>query len=314
MAEWECYYPKEYMPDVKVKLKKAMEEVLKFFKIKAEVQVVEDEPRIKSSSGSIQHFAIAKKHYDIFEKEVFPILPLSVQTHILFARQEASSLKQQTFYSEHNGMFGLWGLSATEQFCRLKFAHLDFLTRVLRLLKSSTLDKNNIEYLDLFIYVTKNGYGASRGISERTVLVHLHPIVRYDEIGQLHCEDGPAVKYLLFKKFYWHGDMVSESYITRKPSLKDIFNENDSLRNDLLLPKYGYERFREDMKSRIISHDRTGTLYKIEDAKTNLVLVSCPTTKKQYLIPVPKSVKSARNAVAWTFSMRGNRYKPICET
>jgi hypothetical protein len=43
------------------------------------------------------------------------------------------------------------------------------------------------------------------------------------------------------------------------------------------------------------------------------VLVKCPSSGRDYVLRVPPAMKSARDAVAWTFGMTAKEYQPTAQ-
>ena len=44
------------------------------------------------------------------------------------------------------------------------------------------------------------------------------------------------------------------------------------------------------------------------------VLVKCPSTGRNYVLRVPPSIRTAREAVAWTFNIAADKYQPIAQS
>jgi len=90
----------------------------------------------------------------------------------------------------------------------------------------------------------------------------------------------------------------------------------------VLIELYGAERFLLDGNARVIDEGELGTLYLRDmDGDEPLVMVkvrnSTPEpdgSHKDYFLRVPPNVKTAREAVAWTFGLEASGYEPSVET
>lgn len=147
----------------------------------------------------------------------------------------------------------------------------------------------------------------------------------YDERNALHCEDGPAVSFSDGYSLYsWHGVTIEPDVITHPHRLtaNRVEFELNAERRRVYIDIYGVSRFLLDTNARVISSDSCGTLYKKEirgDEPIVLVRVTNSTaepdgTFKDYFLRVPPNIMTAREAVAWTFGMRKDHYKPAKQT
>lgn len=63
--------------------------------------------------------------------------------------------------------------------------------------------------------------------------------------------------------------------------------------------------------------DASGSLYRLDVSDGEpifAVQVHCPSTGRMYLLRVPPTVRTAREAVAWTFDVPAEAYRPFAET
>ncbi len=89
-----------------------------------------------------------------------------------------------------------------------------------------------------------------------------------------------------------------------------------------MLERLGYDRFILELGAVPVQADGFGALYRIPgDFREPFVLVhvtnSTPEpdgSRKRYFLRVPPNVKTAHEAVAWTFGMRAEEYRPSRET
>jgi len=86
----------------------------------------------------------------------------------------------------------------------------------------------------------------------------------------------------------------------------------------LCLEELGYERFLSQMEHEVIEKEGEQELVRINWVKREepicLVKVKCPSTQTFYTLRVPPSMKTIKDAVAWTFGMKNKEYVPEIET
>ena len=149
--------------------------------------------------------------------------------------------------------------------------------------------------------------------------------LRRDAQGRLHSDDGQAVGYPDGWGVYaWHGVRVPERVITHPAhiTVAQIHQEANAEIRRVLLERYGYERFLADSGAQVLHADDYGTLYRTEFPDDEpLVCVSVVNStpeadgsSKQYVLRVPPTITSAREAVAWSFQMTAQEYAPEAET
>lgn len=151
--------------------------------------------------------------------------------------------------------------------------------------------------------------------------------VHYDGRGLPHSEEEHAVIYADSGICAWHGLWVPEHYILEKHSItrKDIIEEKNAERRRALLEILGASKFAEllDVITIEQSIDRKGNLQSLYRTREKDVIagnylyfaqVTCPSTRRNYFLSVPPHLRSAQEAVAWTFGLPGAEYAPEEET
>jgi hypothetical protein len=161
---------------------------------------------------------------------------------------------------------------------------------------------------------------------ERTVIMTERPLALYlDGQGRLHRPDGPASTYPDgFALHAWHGLHVPAWLIDQLPRLrvKDIQAQANVELRRVMLEYYGFDRYLRDAGATRVHQDGMGTLWRAEfDDDQPLVMVEVVNvtpepdgTHRIYWLRVPPTVASAREAVAWTFGLNPDRYRPLRET
>ena len=114
-------------------------------------------------------------------------------------------------------------------------------------------------------------------------------------------------EYLLFVKL-------------RKGTLraKEIMRCRNAEIRRMLLEGFGYEKFLAEVKGEVVHKDGDYRLIRIEwnkdEEPIKLVRVKDASTNRMYVLRVPPTVKTCKEAIAWTFGLSEDEYNPIKET
>jgi len=172
--------------------------------------------------------------------------------------------------------------------------------------------------------------------------------LKRDEIGRLHCDDGPAyisptrcTEYQEGRKhgvdvdifgstsFFYENILVPPRYINDPESLtfEEVINHANTEIRYVGMQVYGYDRMRAENRFKVIHSDLDKDGCEREllqadgvfDEPIMLVKVvnSSPHpdgTFKSYYLKVPPDMKTCQQAVAWTFRMDAEEYAPQQET
>lgn len=130
-----------------------------------------------------------------------------------------------------------------------------------------------------------------------------------------------------YRKWNREGKIVSKAIYVRNTKItnrlyvlikdrelraQDILKIRNAAVRRICLEELGYERFLAQVEHQVIDKDGEYELVKIDWHKREepicLVKVKCPSTGAYYTLRVPPHMKTARQAVAWTFHMRKNDY------
>lgn len=156
-------------------------------------------------------------------------------------------------------------------------------------------------------------------ISDRPSAIHR------DEQGRLHNESGPSIAYRDgWALHHWHGVPVQPSVIERPETItaEQVEKEENAEVRRVLVTRMGMEKYITESRLKPVRSDDFGVLYRKEqEGDEPLVVVkvvnSTPEpdgSKKDYWLRVPPDVRSAREAVAWTFGLKAEEYVPAVET
>jgi Domain of unknown function (DUF6745) len=146
-----------------------------------------------------------------------------------------------------------------------------------------------------------------------------------DEQGRLHYPTGPLVEYPDgWAVWAWHGVRVPRQLIERPDTItvEQIRATRNLEARRLLLERYGLDRYLRDAAATLVHLDEYGKLWRCElpgDEPLTIVEVVNATpepdgTCATYLLRVPPTMRTARQAVAWTFDMAADDYHPAAQT
>jgi len=150
-------------------------------------------------------------------------------------------------------------------------------------------------------------------------------ILERDPENRLHCECGPALAYPDgWAIWAIHGVRVPERLVTnpRSLSVEEIVHEPDLAIRRAMLERLGCERFVRKAGLKPVQADRFGRLYRLDLHWTEPialveVLNGTPEldgSRRRYFLCVPPTVRTAHQAVAWTFGLGPKEYRPDMES
>lgn len=149
--------------------------------------------------------------------------------------------------------------------------------------------------------------------------------MRIDENDLLHNVDGPAIQFNDgFVGYQARGMFIEPEYILEPGKLRAdaIGNANNVEVRRALLDIYGEARYLQDTDAELVHEDQYGKLYcKRFSGDEPLLMVrvknSTPEpdgTWRHYFLRVPPNIRTAKEAVAWTFALEQDQYTPEAET
>jgi hypothetical protein len=161
---------------------------------------------------------------------------------------------------------------------------------------------------------------------EQVAVVSERPaVLARDDQGRLHGGDGPAIAYSDGLALHcWRGMPVPADLIGRLDQLtvERIHAEQNLELRRVLTERYGLDRYLRDAGATRVGADETGVLWRLPvDGDEPLVMVevinSTPEpdgSRRRYWLRVPPTTGSAREAVAWTFGLAPEGYRPVRQT
>lgn len=158
------------------------------------------------------------------------------------------------------------------------------------------------------------GYANYAIISERPSVVQMNAQER------LHCADGPALAFRDgYSVYNWMGVRVPRQVIMAPETLVSaqvLAYPNVEVRR-VMIERMGLEKFLEGLNATPIHEEPYRKLYKIdlhEDEPVVIVQMSCTTTGRGYFLRVPPTMTTCQEALAWSFGLKENEYRPEKET
>jgi hypothetical protein len=147
------------------------------------------------------------------------------------------------------------------------------------------------------------------------------------------CHDtGAALESDVVNLYFWHGVMVP-AFVIRRPdriTIADIDRQTNAEVRRVMIERYrhgeeihGAAAFIRDAGGVRLDHDeRYGTLWRcnIPDDEPIVMIEVVNRTRepdgsfKRYWLRVSPTMRTVREAVAWTFNMRAGQYAPEIET
>lgn len=134
-------------------------------------------------------------------------------------------------------------------------------------------------------------------------------------------DSGPAITFADdYQNFAMHGMNVPRSLVENRErlTLEEIDKATNIELRRLMIELYGHSRYMMDSGAELINEDEFGQLFRKEIPNDEAIVMLCVInstmepdgTYKKYFLRVPPSVRTAREAVAWTFSLQPNDYNP----
>lgn len=165
--------------------------------------------------------------------------------------------------------------------------------------------------------------------TDRELLWSAKPAVHVEEMPggwrRPHSGETAAIESDIERLYFWHGILVPAFVIVRPEwiTLEHIQQEENAEVRRVMMERYGYERYIADVGAKREQGDDYGDLYRVARADDSDVVMirvinSTPEldgSSKEYWLRVPPSVTSAREGVAWSFSIDApDQYAPLVQT
>ncbi len=149
--------------------------------------------------------------------------------------------------------------------------------------------------------------------------------INRDDQGRLHNESGPAIGYPdMWAVYVIHGVRVTEQIVMHPETLtaQQIRDESNQEVRRIMMDRFTEARYIQDIGAEVVSEDDFGVLYRAEvPGDEDLIMVKVVNSSpepdgsyKDYWLRVPPTVRTPKEAVAWTFGEEPKQYAPLVET
>ena len=125
-------------------------------------------------------------------------------------------------------------------------------------------------------------------------------------------------------RLLWRGVPIAPRIAFEPGSITvaEILSESNSELRRVLLERFGLERFLTEANPEVLDQDRDAggerKLLRVPmegDEALVCILVLCPSTGRRYILRVPPTMKTCRQAIAWTAGFDNpDDYRPLVET
>jgi len=133
--------------------------------------------------------------------------------------------------------------------------------------------------------------------------------------GRLHRAHGPAVEWPDGEEYYfWRGTQVPGEWMRGNLTAKTALQWHNIEQRRAACEMIGWHKILNDLNARTInkhSNPQIGELVEVElpDAGRELFLRVLCGTGREFAIPVPRSMRSAMQAQAWTWGLKVNDFE-----
>lgn len=174
---------------------------------------------------------------------------------------------------------------------------------------------------------------------ESVAIVSVKPLeINRDENGRLHKIDGPAIKWRDgWENYAVHGvrfkkDLFTEAFIKKSLKPEDILTLDNAEQKSVIIQEYGYGEIIKSLgdKVKIINKEK-GFVNRTMPVEYVLMDVDFGWTVHRFVkvgwyhkdksyhetflgVPISKETDTCKKAIAWTFYMKEDEYKPELET
>jgi hypothetical protein len=140
--------------------------------------------------------------------------------------------------------------------------------------------------------------------------------------GELHADEGPAVAWPggAMPMWRWRGLPVAEHVMAPVETMdaRSIRRERSVVLRDVMIERFGLERFIRECGAKPLRKDEAGTLWvaqhPVPRRRVTAVEVVNGTPEpggsyRHYFIRVPNTIRTARGAVAWSYGLTAKSYR-----
>ena len=144
--------------------------------------------------------------------------------------------------------------------------------------------------------------------------------IKIDDQNRPHCENGSSHKWRDgWELFHWHGTRIPKEWVTgNKPTAKEAITWENIEQRRAACEIVGWANILEvlDAKTLDVDDPEIGTLLEVDipdSGKEKFLKVKCG-TGRNFVIPMPRNVKTAMEGNMWSYGLDANSFKPEVRT
>ena len=148
-------------------------------------------------------------------------------------------------------------------------------------------------------------------------------VLRRDAQGRLHCEAGPSIAYRDgWSLYHWHGVSIPQEWVEGKPPApSEALTWQNIEQRRAACEIVGWAKILKQLDAKVIDADsdaEIGTLLEVnlpDSGAERFLKVRCGTGRENIVLPVPREVRTALQANAWTYGIDDLKlFKPEVRT
>jgi len=156
--------------------------------------------------------------------------------------------------------------------------------------------------------------------ADRCFISERHDTIHTDNAGVLHCADGPALSYSDGLSLYeWHGTAFPKDWTKTQPTAEQALRWRNIEQRRIACEMIGWETILTELDCVSIDKDADPEIGELISVKLpslredTFLRVTCG-TGRIFALPVPPTMRTARQANAWTWGLEPDQYKPEIRT
>jgi hypothetical protein len=145
---------------------------------------------------------------------------------------------------------------------------------------------------------------------DTAVIIQDRPeIIRFDDRGLLHAENGPSVRYRDgFSVYSWHGVRIPGEWMTKPPTATEALHWDNMEQRRAACEIVGWVNILRELNAKTIDKDddpMVGELVRVDIpdiGEEQFLRVLCG-TGREFALPVPPTMRTALEANAWSYDI-----------